>query len=279
MSTFAFDGLHQVPGLSVKQEVWENEFLWHWWTPILQSGLLDGASRDLGNTGETDTLRAGLLLGKVTATNKYKEWTPAAVDGSQYIAGILHRTIKVTQGSTDKDRLTGPIVISGPVKPNRLINPGTTTLGIAGEDEEFIIYAQLQQNFFMLDQRPGGFLGGNAFGGWKDVVDKITDYTVVEADNNVLFTASTADVEFTLPVTAKKGLRYGFYQTANFEMLITAGTVDTLVAFNNAAADGISYTTTAEQIGGYFEVIGNGTKWLTIVGLGIDTQTPTIISA
>jgi hypothetical protein len=37
-----------------------------------------------------ETLKAGAVLGKVTASGKYKALDPAAVDGSEAAAGILY---------------------------------------------------------------------------------------------------------------------------------------------------------------------------------------------
>lgn len=49
---------------------------------------VDSTAADDGNTPAT-TLRKGLVLGKVTATGKYKEYDNAASDGTQVAAGIL----------------------------------------------------------------------------------------------------------------------------------------------------------------------------------------------
>lgn len=46
------------------------------------------AARDSG-AAPTTTLRKGLVLGKVTATGKYKEYSNAANDGTETAAGIL----------------------------------------------------------------------------------------------------------------------------------------------------------------------------------------------
>ena len=50
--------------------------------------LLLSTAVDAGNT-PTTTLRKGVALGKITATDKFKEYNPAGGDGSEGFAGIL----------------------------------------------------------------------------------------------------------------------------------------------------------------------------------------------
>ena len=58
------------------------------------------AAVDAGNT-PTTTLRKGLVLGKVTATGKYKEYDPSASDGTETAALILVDQVDMLQDSTD----------------------------------------------------------------------------------------------------------------------------------------------------------------------------------
>jgi len=55
---------------------------------------------DAGNT-PTTTLRKGLVLGKVTASGKYKEYDPSAADGSETAVLILVDEADMLQDSTD----------------------------------------------------------------------------------------------------------------------------------------------------------------------------------
>lgn len=121
--------------------------------------------------------------------------------------------------------------------------------------------------------------GGGVGGGLNQVVAKTADYTVTAADNGTLFTTQGAGgaVNFTLPTLAA-GLRYAFFNEADQNMTITAAAVDTMVGFNNLVANAIAFTTTSEKAGAYVEVVANAdaTKWLTIVHLGLETQSPTL---
>lgn len=272
---FQFDGAFGVPGIyaalqTVENQFWVDRFENQIWT----SELIVGSARDTGNTSYTDILRPGLILGRVTSTGKLKEWNATGTDGSQYVYGILGYAQKMQRLGADLDRWLGYVMVAGNLRASRLLIPASTTFGISGATSEFILRAQMHPRF-MLDDLPWG----NACGGWRDI-RAVTDttLTVTAADNNTLFTNRGAggNLAVTLPATAYKGLRYGFFTVAAGTLTITAGTADTMVVFNDSAADSIAYSTASEIIGNMVEVIGDGTGWLTINHLGAETATPTI---
>lgn len=264
--SFMYTGGYMLPGQTAELTTFENVFYVDRYEKLIwESIVLSGAARDSGNTGNTTILRTGLLMGKITATGKIVEWTPTATDGSQYILGILAMNHLAQRMGTNQDRWIGHLVVGGCVKASRLIIPGSTTMGISGNANEHIIRAQMAPRFQFDDN-----WFGNNFGGWRDVAAVTADRTVTEAENNTLFTTRGAagTVIFTLPVTPEKGLRYGFYCAAAQTMTITAGTADTLTAINDLTADSVSFSTAFLKIGGFIEVIGDGTSWLTIVHAG-----------
>ena len=271
---FSYDGAYALPGVRDEVSTFENQF---WvgraenqiWFPT----LISGAARDSGKGTYTQVLRSGLILGQITATKKLIEWTPTATDGSQNVFGILDLPLNMQRLGNNQDRFMGQTLIRGYVDPTRLLIPGQSSLGIAGIATEFQLRAQLHQAGFLLSDN---FYGNPS--PWRDVVAKTADYTVLEADNNTLFTNRGAGgaVVFTLPATAKKGLRYGFFVAADQSVTVTAGTAGTAVAFNDAAANSVAYSTSSEKIGAMIEVIGDGTGWLYINHLGAETQTPTV---
>lgn len=56
-----------------------------------------GASRDnIVVASGAGVLEPGAVLGKVTASGKFKEYAPGAADGSQYAAGILGYRVDAT---------------------------------------------------------------------------------------------------------------------------------------------------------------------------------------
>lgn len=78
--------------------------------------------------------QAGSIVGKITATGKYKEWNPASVDGSQTVAGVVRNFKDAT--SADKQ---GTLLARGPVEVNasELVwftgaTGGNITTGLAG---------------------------------------------------------------------------------------------------------------------------------------------------
>lgn len=269
-----FQGANMVPGLRDVLETTENQFwVGRFENQIWDQGVILASSVDAGNTNGTANLRSGLLLGRVTATGKLKQWDPTATDGSELIYGVLGPMVGTTFGSTTIDRFVGMILVGGMVDPAKLIVPGTTALGISGNANEFAIRSQLWPRITFYND-----FAGVRNGTWRDVVAKTANYTVTTADTDVLFTnrGAAGAVNFTLPANARKGLRYGFFVVADQNVTVTAGTADTMVVFNDAAADSIAFSTSSERIGAMIEIIGDGTGWLTLVHLGAETQTPTI---
>lgn len=107
----------------------------------------------------------------------------------------------------------------------------------------------------------------------RRVVTKAASYTVTPDDNGSVFVA-TSTATFTLPAVAdSKGLEYMFIAKA---AMTVAAPTDTLVAFNDATATSIAFTTASEIIGGAVHVICDGSLWYAFVHLGAETQTPTI---
>jgi hypothetical protein len=115
---------------------------------------------------------------------------------------------------------------------------------------------------------------------FEDVEAKTASYTLVPDDINVMFTTRGAGgaITFTLPPTAEltAGWNASFFNVADQDIIVAANTADTMVTFNDAAADSVAFSTSGEQIGGGIRVVWDGTGWLTFVFLGAETQTPTI---
>lgn len=116
------------------------------------------------------------------------------------------------------------------------------------------------------------------------VVAKTSSYTVSKADHGTIFTTEGAGgaVTFTLPATANlpTGWYCDFFNVADQDMIVAAGTADTLVVFNDAAADSIAFSTTSEQIGSGMRCVKLTTTLIGVfVFLGAETATPTIVTA
>lgn len=238
--------------------------------------VIDNSSSDTGNTGYTGHLRPGLLMGRIMTSGsdqyKYVPWSPTATDGSEVIAGILAHPLNMNYQGTGYDRLVGGwLCVSGGLRAKGVTVSALTTEGISGVAQEWNIRRQMSR-FFQFDDMPQGIAAGV-------MVAKTADYTVLESDCGKLFTNAGASgaVNFTLPTTAKQGLYYDFHAVANQNLVVTAGTADTMVAYNDAAVDSVALQTANEIIGGSFRVIGTGSVWLVQPRLW-EAQTPTIVT-
>jgi hypothetical protein len=269
-----FDEAWRLPGIHETVEVAEGQV---WWggdanRPVVVPVFLDGAARDNGNT-PTTVLRPGLLMGIVTSTRKWKQWDPNATDGTEHIAGVLMYASQTQSNGADADRWFGYAMVRGGLKAACLIIPGSASPGINGSANELFVRALLTQSGrFILDDE----FQGSPFGGWQRVVAKTANYTLVEADNNTLFTntGATGAVTFTLP-TPRLGFRCGFFVAADQNVTVTGTPANSLVVLNNASATNVVVGTAGEKVGAMLEVIQTGSKSLVIPHLW-EAQTVTI---
>ena len=250
------------PGMGDPTLSTENEFTWG---PIDPSHLiaivLVSSAVDAGNA-PTTTLRPGLVLGQIAASGKYKAYDPTITDGSEVPVGVLRwgRNMLDPRSAAAADH-QGVLMIRGSLKVGQLF----------GFDEN--CRRHWGERFTFDDLR--WEIGGNA-----PVVAKTIDYQLVNGtDNGKLFTnlAAAGAVNFTLPATLQRGFNVRFMIEANQTVTITAP-AGKLVAFNNAAATSIAFSTAGEKVGTAVEIIVNSdaTKYLAFVYLAAETVTPTI---
>lgn len=77
-----------------------------WLSDLAQGRIIDGAqSRDVGNTGDTDVLRPGILMGKITASGKYAPCF-VGVTTAAYTSGGTTLTVSAAVAA-ELDRLVG----------------------------------------------------------------------------------------------------------------------------------------------------------------------------
>ena len=126
-----------VPGQTVARFNEHVEFLWGGDVtriPMLQIGaVIDGTARE-DNAALPTVLNSGLLMGKITASGKWKEYDPAAVDGSENVAGVLmyeHITVDPFTGANVEN--VSPILVHGPLKTSALRIEGSALIGHASE--------------------------------------------------------------------------------------------------------------------------------------------------
>lgn len=261
ITNFNFHNLapgQQLPG--VQEVVAKSSVLWgrldH---QIFYPAVVDGSSRDAGNTGYTNVLRPGLLMGQVTATGKWKQYDPTAVDGTQVPSGVLLHAVSMQMNATDYDRYLGYILIRGFIRAGGISLASTSNYGIVGNASEWLIRRQMNSRFVFDDRVQGYELDQNII----DLSAATLTLTETMAGTMVVCTGATAKT-VTLPASPKRGLQYVVYNSGGGNLTITCATPDIMVILNDEAADSVTLSTPSELIGNSFQVIGTGTKWLVV---------------
>ena len=114
----------------------------------LQQALIDGASRDTGNTaggGKVTELRAGLLMSFNQVTNKWEPYdgVGAGNTGLQEVSGVLYAAIQTQKDGADQDRFVAAIYLGGLWRAEGLIILGETDPGLTGATLETITRASI----------------------------------------------------------------------------------------------------------------------------------------
>lgn len=252
------------PGIETVLETVQNQV---WWgrheRQVFAPAVISGTARDAGNSVVT-TLRGGLLLGRITSSGLLKEWVPTATDGSQTVYGVLISPLNATDGAgADTNRYTY-VMVNGDLMDDRVLVPTNAEEGLVGDALEFQVRAQAYPRF-NFDRSI--IRVGNTFDSRTRV--RITDYSVLEADNGTMFlnTGASGAVVLALPV-GKIGMRYAAAavaaQTVTFSSAAASGTI---VTPGDAAA-----TTWAITEGESMEVVCiAANQWLLNNNVTVDT--------
>jgi hypothetical protein len=250
-----------IPGMEGVVETFEQAYSWGPYPRYYTGAYIASTAADPTNT-PTWELRPGLLMSKQLATGTWVNYNPTATDGSQIASGVL------TQGLRMQDIFTGvnttkfyAIMVSGGVQSAKLI----------GLDQQ--ARAQMADRFFFDDDLPGGHVFP-----WRTQVTKTANYSILASDNYTHFdnTGAVAEVDFTLPAIAN-GYYFGFHAIANFTIKVISNEGANMVAFNNASANSVAFSTGGQIIGGGFQIWSNpaGTKWI-VVNDSAGTNTVTV---
>lgn len=102
--------------------------------------------------------------------------------------------------------------------------------------------------------------------------------TLTAADSGAYIhnAAMTAAVTLTLPAISTGPFYFKIIQGAAYAITVTAATADTIITFNDVAADSVTFSTSSEIIGGHYEVICDGTYLFVLPILASEAQTVTI---
>lgn len=107
-----------------------------------------------------------------------------------------------------------------------------------------------------------------------------TAQTLTAAQSGTIFhnVGLTASITVTLPAISTGPFYFKIVQGAGFSIVVTAATADTIITFNDAAADSVTFSTSSEIIGGHYEVICDGTSLFVLPILASEAQTVTIVT-
>lgn len=123
---------------------------------FLTHALIDGASRDAGNTDNTTVLRPGLIMAQVTATQKWKPFDNTEDDGTEIPRGILTLLGLNTQlDGSDTDRFLATIMVGGNVNPEALCIAATTAYGLPTTGAGLAVRKAFMLSFRMSDDFQG----------------------------------------------------------------------------------------------------------------------------
>ena len=242
---FSYEGVNLVPGISEAAETIAGVIAWGPVRQLLQThAVIASTARDATTAGHspTDLLRPGLLMGKITATGKYKEWNPTATDGSQFVAGILLAEQKMQSLGGDVDRWVGYLLVGGPVKAAALKRGAPSAdafTNFVGDKYEFLARHQMRGQFRFDDYDAVEFPQHRA------IINRTSNYVVSRNDEGCLITNAGAGAAITMTLPSLSGVvgaHYAFSCVANQNIVIAAAGGDAV--YGPGTLGGSSYTLT-----------------------------------
>lgn len=226
--------------------------------------VISSAAVDAG-ASPTTKLRSGLILGKITASGLYKQYDPAATDGSEVALLVLAEEMSTLDSAGAVANKEGHVFLVAVLQSANII-------GISAVSRRQL----LASGRYLFDDDLGALYGAQGF--MQREIDKAANYTVVAADVGTLFTASAAAV-FTLPALAAGLGPFEFLNLANAAMGVASAEGDNMVWVNDVSVDSLTASTASQMIGARLRVRANsaGTKWL-VENLSPPTTTWTAVT-
>jgi hypothetical protein len=132
----------------------------------------------------------------------------------------------------------------------------------------------------------GRYVGLNAYDqieamAWTPkMVAKNADYTIKASESGTIFTnvGATKAINFTLPAITDGPFYFKILIGADYAVTVTSVVADTIITFNDAAADSVAFSQASEILGGSFEIFCNGTSLFVIPSLASEAQTIAIVT-
>lgn len=210
---------------------------------------LSSATLDAGNT-PTSSLRPGLLLGKITATNLLKEHAPAGVDGSETAVAVLQVGQSTLDSSGAVMHKNAHVLLKG------ILNASNLLLLTALTRRQLL----MSHRFLFDDDLEGKYAAG---GQWVREIPATGAVTVTTAHVGALL-VTTAAATFTLPTLAAGLGPFEFLNAVDADMAVVSAAGNDIIYDGDLAASSLTFSTAAHKIGGRLQVCANaaGTKWL-----------------
>jgi hypothetical protein len=123
------------------------------------------------------------------------------------------------------------------------------------------------------------YIGGLAYR-WMESVTAAR--TLTKYDSGTIFhtAGATATVASTLPQIAEGPFYFLIINGADQDLTITAAAADTIITYNDIAADSVAFSTSSEKVGGALEVFCDGTSLYVLPRFADGRyQTATIVTA
>lgn len=122
---------------------------------------------------------------------------------------------------------------------------------------------------------PPEMASGLALYGYRhEIAPTSRTFTADDIGKDVFNTGATGVVTYTLPPVPSGGGRMRFINTGQVAGIIVAALVaDTMVTFNDTAADSLEMSSTNASIGGVIECVSDGSNWICWVASDGNTKT------
>lgn len=92
--------------------------------------IVASTARDPNSPNSTSILRAGLILGKITASGKYAQYNNAASDGTETAVGILVNTIDLRDSTGTQQDTPAVMATVAEIDANNIPASGTNYTGL-----------------------------------------------------------------------------------------------------------------------------------------------------
>jgi hypothetical protein len=137
-----------------------------------------------------------------------------------------------------------------------------------------------------MPQHQGMSPGLNAYGqvpnlAWYPRMSaKNADYTIKTSESGTVFTnvGATKAINFTLPAIGDGPFYFKVLIGADYGVTITSAVADTIITFNDAAADSVAFSQASEIMGGSMEVFCDGTSLFVLPRLASEAQTIAVVT-